>query len=156
MRIYLDSCCLNRPYDDFSIRRNAEESAAVLDIIELIRQGVHEGVSSPVNSDEIDQMTNSDRQASVRAIMRFLSCPAVVNQRVADRAKELSRWGFKPYDALHTACAEGVGADILLTVDGGMLKAAARAGNRLKVKIANPLDFAASTGASDADDSESG
>ena len=39
MLVYLDTCCLNRPYDDQSQPRIQLESAAVLSIMEQVSSG---------------------------------------------------------------------------------------------------------------------
>ena len=52
---------------------------------------------------------------------------------------ELERLGFRAYDALHLACAEEGGADVLLTTDDRFLRRAERHGNILRVQIENPI-----------------
>ena len=47
--------------------------------------------------------------------------------------------GFKPLDALHIACAETAGADVLLTTDDRLLRRAERQAGDLDVAVANPL-----------------
>ena len=39
LRIYLDTCCLNKPYDDQSLMRNSLEAQAKLHIQSLIKEG---------------------------------------------------------------------------------------------------------------------
>ena len=39
LKIYLDTCCYNRPYDDQSVIRNALEAQAKLHIQSLIKEG---------------------------------------------------------------------------------------------------------------------
>ena len=46
MRIYLDNCCYNRPYDDQSQLRISLESQAKLYVQELIREDKFELVAS--------------------------------------------------------------------------------------------------------------
>ena len=46
MRVYLDNCCYNRPYDDQSQLRISLESQAKMAIQMLIRQGKIELVTS--------------------------------------------------------------------------------------------------------------
>ena len=42
MKLYLDLCCLNRPFDDQSQARVAMESQAVVLILEKIDRGEHD------------------------------------------------------------------------------------------------------------------
>jgi predicted nucleic acid-binding protein len=39
MKVYLDVCCLNRPFDNTTALRIAIEAAAVLNLLELIDSG---------------------------------------------------------------------------------------------------------------------
>lgn len=59
----------------------------------------------------------------------------------AERAREIVALGFRPYDALHLACAESSGATVLLTTDDRMLRRAARVREDLRVRVANPLTW---------------
>ena len=45
MRLYLDVCTLNRPYDDQAIDRNRLEAEAVIIILGRIRQHRHDMIS---------------------------------------------------------------------------------------------------------------
>ena len=42
MKVYLDNCCYNRPYDDQTNLRIQIESQAKLAVQSRIRQGLHE------------------------------------------------------------------------------------------------------------------
>ena len=60
---------------------------------------------------------------------------------IEDRAAEFEIAGFKAFDALHVACAEAGGVDVLLTTDDRMRNRAHRMQERLKVHVNNPLDW---------------
>ena len=60
-RIYLDVCCLNRPYDDLRPQRVRQESDAVLAIIERIEGGDDIWMAGNVVIAEIER--GPDRQA---------------------------------------------------------------------------------------------
>ncbi|MCD7784213.1 MAG: hypothetical protein LUH18_01305 [Oscillospiraceae bacterium] len=46
MRVYLDSCCYNRPYDDLEQERILVEGEAVLNILSKALDGKHEILGS--------------------------------------------------------------------------------------------------------------
>ena len=71
----------------------------------------------------------------------ILQSNILVNEDIEKRASELGNLGFKPFDALHIACAEDGKADFLLTTDDELLYKALQNIKRLKVKIANPVEF---------------
>ena len=53
MRLYLDVCCLNRPFNDRTQIRIRLEAEAVLTILTLIEQGKATGIYNPMHEDEI-------------------------------------------------------------------------------------------------------
>jgi predicted nucleic acid-binding protein len=53
----------------------------------------------------------------------------------------LEKLGFHAFDALHLACAEQGGADVVLTTDDKLLRRAARYAKRLSVAVGSPLDW---------------
>ena len=52
MTIYLDVCCLNRPFDDQSQNRVRLEAEAILSILEMAQSDKLEIISSDVIDDE--------------------------------------------------------------------------------------------------------
>ena len=57
------------------------------------------------------------------------------------RSEALESLGFKHYDALHIACAESGGADVLLTTDDRMVRLAKRHSTQLQVPVENPYTW---------------
>ena len=51
MKLYLDVCCLNRPFDDQSQNRVRLEAEAVLSILELAGSGALEIIGSDIIDD---------------------------------------------------------------------------------------------------------
>jgi hypothetical protein len=62
MKIYLDVCCLNRPFDDPSQMRVHLEAEAVLVIIKQVEQAEWTWVSSDAVVYEISKTPNEDRR----------------------------------------------------------------------------------------------
>ena len=65
MRIYLDVCCLNRPFDDQGQDRVRMETEAVKTVLLNIGIGHWTGVRSEVMDFEIGQMPDPGRQCEV-------------------------------------------------------------------------------------------
>ena len=55
IKIYLDTCCLNRPFDDQTQERIRLEAEAVLAILSRIEKGEWDWIGSEVLIDEIEQ-----------------------------------------------------------------------------------------------------
>ena len=74
----------------------------------------------------------------MRDSLNFAHETVLVGSAEEFRGTELEVLGFKPYDALHIACAESGDADILLTTDDRMLRLAKRYQAHLRVRVENP------------------
>jgi hypothetical protein len=68
MRIYLDVCCLNRPFDDQSQERIRLEAEAVLLILRRIKAGEWQWIGSPVVTAEIRQTPDLERQQAMLSL----------------------------------------------------------------------------------------
>lgn len=62
-----------------------------------------------------------------------------VTELVQGRAEEFEHLGFKALNALHLACAEAGGADVLLTTDDQFLAKARQHSEVLQVRAENPI-----------------
>src|SRR3990172_5396133 len=60
MRVYLDVCCLSRPFADQSQERIRIESEAVWLILDLCSKGVHRWASSTVVEEEVSRNPDAD------------------------------------------------------------------------------------------------
>jgi predicted nucleic acid-binding protein len=142
-KIYFDTCCLNRPFDDQTQVRIRLEAEAVLGILGRIENGELEWIGSEVLMDEIAQTFDAQRLIRVKLLSSFVQEIVEVTIKEVKRAKELQKEGFQQYDALHIACAENAKADLFLSTDDRLLKRAKRVSKRLKIRVANPLDWVA-------------
>lgn len=141
MRVYLDLCCLKRPFDDQSQPRIHLESEAVLALVGAAGEKV-DFLRGAALDLENDQNPLVQRAARVRLWLEGLPLLDAPAASLAGRTKELIALGFKSFDALHVASAEVLGADALSTCDDRFLAAARRQASLLKVRVVNPLDLA--------------
>ncbi|NJN83263.1 MAG: type II toxin-antitoxin system VapC family toxin [Caldilineaceae bacterium] len=141
MRIYLDNCCLQRPFDDKSQLRILLEAEAVLAVLALYEAGSVEIVSSEALKEELDRNRDPQRKAYVEEILNSAESFVEVDNAIAQRAKALAASGFKGIDALHLACAEAALVDYFCSCDDRLLR---RAKSLLapKVKIVSLLELA--------------
>ncbi len=141
MKIYLDVCCLNRPFDDSTQDRIRLESEAILTILERCLQGNWSLVISEITEAEIDRIPNNDRKQKVRSLLLIHREYRMVDTSIEKRAKEIQKLTVKAYDALHIACAEKSKVDIFLTTDDSLLNKVSRNRHALKVCLENPLKW---------------
>lgn len=139
MIIYLDVCCLNRPFDDQTQDRVHLEAEAILSILNHSRMAGWSVIGSDAIDYEISKMPDNDKRLMVQILSTMHDAHVRVDAGVERRALELKRSGLKPLDALHVACAERGKAEILLTTDDNLLSKALKNRRTLKVKVENPL-----------------
>lgn len=139
MRVYLDVCCLNRPFDDLTQERVQFESDAILAILSRCQAGQWVLVSSEAVDLEVLKIPNSDKLKKVLALLSVAGEKLTLNEAAIKRASEFQKSGIKPMDSLHLAVAESSKVDVLLTTDDSFLRAANRM--NLNFTVANPVTW---------------
>src|SRR5262249_35298078 len=105
MKVYLDNCTLNRPFDDQTQPRIRIETEAVELILAKIEGGTWTWYSSQVVLLENQQTTDEDRRARIEAILEIASETITMTKAIGERAALIEALGFAPFDALHLASA---------------------------------------------------
>lgn len=140
MKIYLDTCCLNRPFDDRSQARVDLEASAIAAIFDSVRTSQVELMTSSIVEYEIDQTPDEEKRELVRTLFLEASYNQKMEQSVKTRATELEGRGFDGLDAAHLASAEAAGCEFLCTCDDRFLNKS-RAQSDLRTKVVSPLGF---------------
>lgn len=139
MRIYLDNCCYNRPFDDQSQLRVRLETEAKLRIQYLMRTGVVEYAWSKVLDYELGQSPYFDQIDEICDWADWAAVYVEMEDSIATDGAAIMRYGVKRMDALHLASAKAAGCDWFLTTDRGILKHISSLDG---MRVANPVDFA--------------
>jgi predicted nucleic acid-binding protein len=140
-KIYLDVCCLNRPFDSWQQDRVRLEAEAVLAILERIRDKHWQLISSEVIEAELKRLPNPDKLTNILNLLALVSDRVVLNDAIDQRSQGLEDLGFGLYDAFHIACAEQANVDVLLTTDDRLLKLAMRYNDNIHVQLDNPVNW---------------
>ncbi|WP_254565581.1 PIN domain-containing protein [Oscillatoria sp. HE19RPO] len=140
-RIYLDACCLNRPFDDQTQTRIALETQAILAILSKCQSGQWQLITSAALDGELSQTPDLEKLKNVTAILRLAKIKAIASQSIENRSIELVKLGFSDYDATHIASAERTRADIFLSTDDRLLKKATRNIQLIHVPVDNPVQW---------------
>jgi predicted nucleic acid-binding protein len=143
MRVYLDVCCLNRPFDDQSQTRIRLESEAVILILDMCARGEHGWVSSEAIEEETLRDPDEERRSRVWALLARTSERLVLDEACLERARALVALGFGAMDAVHLAAAEAARCDILLTTDDDLVRKAGGLDQPLRVRVENPVRWVA-------------
>jgi hypothetical protein len=141
MRVYLDMCCLKRPFDDQAQPRIRLESEAVLALLGSSGQEV-EFLRAAAHDLENQQNPLPVRAGRVRQWLEALPSMPLVDAELIRRTRELLALGFKNFDAIHLASAELGGADVFASCDDRLLAAASRHAAVLRVRVINPVILA--------------
>lgn len=140
LKLYLDNCCYNRPFDDLKQEKICLEATAVEDILKLaINQKLLLYKSIAIDF-ELSRISDGNKKRQVEDLydaMNLIDIP--YNDTIKIRATELRKYNIKDMDALHIAFAESANVDYMVTTDRLLLNAAKRAD--LMVKVINPVEF---------------
>ena len=140
-KIYMDACCVNRPYDNQSQDRIRLESEAVLIVMQHCQSKEWEWIGSEVLDFEIQQMPNLEKKRRVELLISHVHHVVPLQSSEKERGKYLQTLGFHTFDALHIACAESGNADVFLTTDGKILKKGSSFSQELKVRVIDPVTW---------------
>ena len=137
-KIYLDTCCLSRPFDNQTQPRIIRETRSIMQILDCFYEEHWYWISSTVLVHEINQTVNLGQRNQIKRWLARAHQTAFIGEREISRADRLKALGFKEFDALHLACAESSDADVFLTTDDAILRRAKANSSRVDIKVENP------------------
>ena len=138
MRVYLDNCCYNRPFDDQRDLSTALETFAKLQIQSLMRRGDIEYVWSDSLSHEVSRNPFPKRYESIISWLNGACVYVETTKDIIERARDFVVMGVKKMDALHLASAIKAECDWFFTTDKGILKKIRLVGS---MRVANPVEY---------------
>jgi len=138
MKVYLDNCCFNRPFDDQSHVRILLETEAKLAIQDRIRSGALDLVWSYVMELENTANPFEDRRTNISTWRSVALVDISESDKIVVRAESLADLGFRAKDALHISCAIEASCQVFLTTDNGILN---KGGLVPELAIINPVDY---------------
>ncbi len=139
MRIYLDNCCYNRPYDDQSQMRINLDTQAKLYIQLMIKDKKIELVTSYVLDFENSKNRVIQKKLAISTFMEENESYYVGEERqdeIRTMVRQIMATGVKEKDAAHIACAIYAKSDYFITTDDRLLKYTSD-----QVKILTPGEF---------------
>lgn len=140
-KLYLDVCCLNRPFDDWSQERVRLEGEVILSILARVEETQFQLISSEAVEAELMRMTNLEKLQNVRRLVNLASQVIALDNDIDKRSQELEGLGFGLYDSFHIACAETAKVDVLLTTDDRLLRKAKSYSSILDITVENPVNW---------------
>lgn len=138
MKVYLDNCCFNRPYDDQSDWKIRVETEGKQGIQDLIKAGQISLAWSYILDFENSKNPNPDRRSSIRTWKTIAVQYIRESAALLEEMDRLVNLGIKPLDALHVACAISAECTHFITTDNGILKKSSLISG---ISIVDPVDF---------------
>jgi predicted nucleic acid-binding protein len=139
MQIYLNACCINRPFDDQTQERIRLEAEAVILILNRIETGELEWLGSEILDFELAQTSDPEKALRMSVLTRYAHSTIRVETAISEQALEWEKLGFDAYDALHLACAVKGDANVFLTTDDSLVTLARSFSDILCINVKNPL-----------------
>ena len=136
LKLYLDNCCFNRPYDDQTQLRINLETQAKLFIQQQILEGRYELEWSFILEYENAQNPFPDKRNAIAEWKNIAVETILASDDIITYANGLSRKGIKPKDALHIACAVFSKCDYFITTDRKLLNT-----HLDDLRILDPINF---------------
>ncbi|NEX23102.1 type II toxin-antitoxin system VapC family toxin [Thiorhodococcus mannitoliphagus] len=138
MKIYLDSCSLQRPLDDQTQPRIRVETEAILSILAAAQAGDVVMVNSEALEYETRRIPDVQRRSEVAAILDLSKERIEITDEAEKLAESLEIRGIRPMDAIHLALASTARVDFFTTCDDRLLRKA-RAETGLGCKVVSAL-----------------
>ena len=138
MRIYLDNCCFNRPFDNQDQIRIRLDTEAKLSIQEQVYNEQLELVWSYILDFENQANPHDERRESISEWANIASILVEPSDELNSLAEPILETGLRPKDALHLASALISECSHFLTTDLGILK---KSKEVVGIQIMNPIDF---------------
>lgn len=138
IRVYLDNCCYNRPFDDQNSIKIFFETEAKLFIQEKIKLGELELVWSFILDYENNQNMDTGRKEEIFKFEKYAKVYFVGTNKTGILSEKFYSLGIKKKDSIHLACAVETNCDYFITTDFGILK---KKSLFSEILIINPIDF---------------
>lgn len=138
MKIYMDVCCLCRPFDDLQNRKIRLEADAILAILDRCGRD-WELIGSVVIDDEIARIADVEKRMKVEQKIALISEYIELDETIFGQVFSYQKAGFKLFDALHLACARS-GKAIFLTTDNRIITLAGKI-PAITIRVENPVHW---------------
>ena len=138
MRVYLDNCSFNRPFDDQSQPRVQAETEAKLGIQALIDAQKLELVWSYILEFENSANPFPERRDAILLWKTHATTDVSENQAILNLAADFDGKGIRPKDALHLACAIASNCAYFVTTDDILLR---KTSSLATIKVVSPQQF---------------
>lgn len=141
MRLYLDLCVYDRPFDYQGQERIALETSTFIYILEKIEKGVHELITSEALVYENSKNPHAQRKIQVASYFSIAQEHIKIDTSDMKRVKSFKGLGFSDIDALHITLAEKASVDYFITCDDDIVNIYKQHRNSIRVTVVSLTEF---------------
>jgi len=136
LRLYLDMCAFNRPFDDQNQLKIKLETEAKLFIQQGIKNGNYELVWSYILEYENSQNKYDDKRNAILSWKNAAKIYCIENDEIIEYAENLKKINIRTKDALHIACSVYTKSNYFITTDRQLFNLKLN-----DIRIINPMTF---------------
>jgi predicted nucleic acid-binding protein len=136
MRIYLDTCCYNRPFDDQTQIIIELETSAKIRIQKDIRNGIYELVWSYILEYENNNNPYEEKRQAIAIWKNIAKHYCASSEDIYKNNILIESFGIMPMDAMHISCAMKSECSYFITTDKKLLNKKIN-----NINIISPIDF---------------
>jgi len=138
MKVYLDNCCFNRPYDNQDHLSIKLETEAKLRIQEMIKEKKLLLIWSFMRDYENSANPGTSKRHSIYEWHDYSSAYISFKDDILRLSQKIAALGFGKKDSIHLSCAITGKSEYFITVDNGMLY---KNNSISDIKIIDPISF---------------
>lgn len=139
LKLYLDMCIYNRPFDDQNDLRIRLETVACQLIFEKIQNNEFDLVWSFMLEFENAINPLVERRGEIIILSQLSRHIVEPSQDILYKAEEIQKYSIKGSDSVHLACAELSNCSYFITCDDRIIRRSEKLG--LCLVVCNPLQF---------------
>ena len=136
IRVYLDNCCFNRPYDEQQLLKVRIETQSKMNIQQWILDGKLELAWSFILEYENDKNPFAERRKQIEKWQNVAVVDCGLTDEILNKSKSFALLGLREKDSYHVACAISANADYFITTDTKILNKGIS-----EIKVVSPVDF---------------
>lgn len=140
LKLYLDMCVFNRPFDDQSQPRIMIETQIFIMLMAMISEGLFDLFNSFALEYENSKNPNVENMMKISDFLEYSTDYIHYSEDILDRSLEFEKLGLSGLDAIHIACAEKANADFFVTCDDRLIRKIQRVDN-VRIACYTIVDF---------------
>jgi len=140
LKIYLDMCVYNRPFDDQRQPKIMTETQIFIMLLAMISEVGLELVNSFALEYENSKNPKVENMQKISDLLEYSTAYISCDRGILERSMELEKYGLIGMDAVHITWAEKAKADFFVTCDKNLIKKLERV-DKIGIAYYNLIDF---------------